>query len=183
MPNSRREEEPPPNRVREELPRRCREERIEPPAAARITRMVRSALHNAEERWFDTIAARCGLAASARIVALIGGDADPTAEDAGENADPDSVLALIKSVPGNVSLESMLTEIRKLTAIRAVGLPPGLFADAAPKVMSGWRGAGRGRVAVAVAAAAAELAAVGGDPARRCWPNGNGRSPTAWSTY
>ena len=34
------------------------------------------------------------------------------------------MLALIKTVPGNVSLESMLTEIRKLTAIRAVGLPP-----------------------------------------------------------
>jgi hypothetical protein len=33
----------------------------------------------------------------------------------------------------------MLTEIRKLTAIRAVGLPPGLFADVAPNVMLGWR--------------------------------------------
>lgn len=53
-----------------------------------------------------------------------------------EDEDPDSVLALIKSVPGNVSLESMLTEIRKLTAIRAAGLPPGLFADVAPKVVS-----------------------------------------------
>jgi hypothetical protein len=49
------------------------------------------------------------------------------------------VLALVKSVPGNVSLESVLTEIRKLTAIRAAGLPPGLFADVAPKVVSGWR--------------------------------------------
>jgi hypothetical protein len=69
--------------------------------------------------------------------ALIGEDADP-AEDR-EDEDPDSVLALIKSVPGNVSLESMLTEIRKLTAFRAVGLPPGLFADVAPKVVAGWR--------------------------------------------
>ncbi|MGH3289322.1 MAG: hypothetical protein ACRDPD_32375 [Streptosporangiaceae bacterium] len=42
-------------------------------------------------------------------------------------------------MPGNVSLESMLAEIRKLTAIRAVGLPPGLFADVAPKVVAGWR--------------------------------------------
>jgi hypothetical protein len=126
-----------PDRVREELLRHCREERIEPPAAARITRIVRSALHNAEETWFDTIAARCGPAASARILALIGEDAD-SAEDQ-EDEDLDSVLALIKSVPGNVSLESMLTEIRKLTAIRAVGLPPGLFAGVAPKVVSGWR--------------------------------------------
>ncbi|MGH3182775.1 MAG: Tn3 family transposase, partial [Streptosporangiaceae bacterium] len=126
------------DRVREELVRRCREERIEPPAAGRITRMVRSALHNAEETWFGTIAARCGAEASARVLALIGEDADPAA-DGEEDEDPDSVLALIKSVPGNVSLESMLTEIRKLTAIRAAGLPPGLFADVAPKVVSGWR--------------------------------------------
>ncbi|WP_434740049.1 hypothetical protein [Micromonospora sp. SH-82] len=38
---------------------------------------------------------------------------------------------LIKSVPGNVSLESMLTEIRKLRATRAIGLPSDLFADIA----------------------------------------------------
>ena len=92
------------------------------------------------------------------------------------------LLALIKSVPGNVSLESMLTEIRKLTAIRAVGLPPGLFADVAPNVMLGWR-----------ARAAVESPSTCGGGCRtrrsrrspcwpRCWPGGNGRSPTAWST-
>ena len=42
-------------------------------------------------------------------------------------------------MPGNVSLESMLTEIDKLRAVRAVGLPPALFADVAPKVVAGWR--------------------------------------------
>ena len=56
-----------------------------------------------------------------------------------EDGDEESVLALVKSVPGNVSLESMLTEIRKLRAVRAVGLPAGLFADVAPKVLAGWR--------------------------------------------
>jgi hypothetical protein len=42
-------------------------------------------------------------------------------------------------MPGNVSLESMLREIRKLTAIRAIGLPAWLFADVAPKVLASWR--------------------------------------------
>jgi len=82
---------------------------------------------------------RCGADASAWVLALIGADVDPAAEADEEDEDPDSVLALIKSVPGNVSLESILAEIRKLTAIRAAGLPPGLFADVAPKVVSGWR--------------------------------------------
>jgi hypothetical protein len=49
------------------------------------------------------------------------------------------VLALIKAMPGNTSLESMLREIDKLTAIRAIGLPEGLFADVAPKVLASWR--------------------------------------------
>ncbi|HVB46112.1 MAG TPA: DUF4158 domain-containing protein [Streptosporangiaceae bacterium] len=125
-----------PDQVREELARRCRAERAEPPAPARVTRIVRSALHNAEETWFAVIAGRIGGDATARILALIDGEADGEGDG---DEDQDSVLALVKSVPGNVSLESMLTEIRKLTAIRAVGLPAGLFAGVAPKVVSGWR--------------------------------------------
>ena len=126
-----------PNLVRAELVRRCRAERIEPPAPARMTRIVRSALHSAEETWFSVLAARISPAITARVVALADvGEGDSDDEGA---EDLDSVLALVKAVPGNVSLESMLTEIRKLTAIRAVGLPPGMFADVAPKVVSGWR--------------------------------------------
>ncbi|MFI7135148.1 hypothetical protein ACIBQ1_56500 [Nonomuraea sp. NPDC050153] len=52
------------------------------------------------------------------------------------------MLAFIKSAPGNVSLESMMTEMRKLAAVRAIELPPGLFTDVAPKVLASWR-AGR----------------------------------------
>ena len=50
-----------------------------------------------------------------------------------------NVLALIKSAPGNVGLETMLTEIEKLEAVRAVGLPAGLFSDVTPRVLDGWR--------------------------------------------
>lgn len=130
-----------PDRVREELLARCRTERIEPPSPDRVTRIVRSALHNAEENWFAVIASRIGPDATARVIALVDAaddDNDDNDDEPGED-EQDSVLALVKSVPGNVSLNSMLTEIRKLTAIRAVGLPPGLFADVAPKVVSAWR--------------------------------------------
>jgi hypothetical protein len=125
-----------PDRVREELLHRCRAERIEPPAPARVTRIVRSALHNAEETWFTVIAARAGAEASARVVALVDG------QDAAADEDEESVLALVESVPGNVSLNSMLAEIRKLEAIRAVGLPPGCSATSRRR----WcRPGGRGR--------------------------------------
>ena len=49
------------------------------------------------------------------------------------------MLALIKAAPGNVSLDTMLVEIAKLEAIRAIRLPPDLFADVAPTVVAGWR--------------------------------------------
>lgn len=49
------------------------------------------------------------------------------------------VFALIRAAPGNISLESMRTEVRKLNAIRALGLPAGLFTDIAPTVVNAWR--------------------------------------------
>jgi Domain of unknown function (DUF4158) len=126
-----------PDRVRQELLRHCREERIEPPAPDRITRMVRSALHTAEETWYAVISARLDAPTRARVLGLVETGAEE-GQDA-EDDDGESVLSLIKSMPGNVSLESMLTEIRKLTAIRVLGLPAGVFADVAPKVLAAWR--------------------------------------------
>lgn len=142
-----------PERVRQELLRRCRQERIEPPTADRVSRMVRSALHIAEENWFAVIASRVDEQVQARILGLVGADAagdgpggeeQATAQDVpgdggDEESDGGSVLALIKAMPGNISLESMLREIDKLQAIRAIGLPEGLFVDVAPKVLAAWR--------------------------------------------
>ena len=56
--------------------------------------------------------------ASARLAALA-----EAADDDDGDADS-SALTLIKSVPGNVSLDSMLTEIGKLDAVRAIGRRP-----------------------------------------------------------
>ncbi|MER5587343.1 Tn3 family transposase [Streptomyces asoensis] len=128
------------DRVREELLKHCREEFIESPAPDRITRMVRSALHTAEETWFVRITARLTAETRARVLALVAAADDAEEDQGGAGAeDGESVLALVKAMPGNVSLKSMLREIRKLTAIRAVGLPSSLFADVAPKVLVSWR--------------------------------------------
>jgi TnpA family transposase len=121
------------DQVRAELLARCRAERIEPPTSKRVDRIVRSALRTAEKTLTDRIAGRLPAEVAARLAALVEVDVDE-ADAAGTD-----VLSLIKSVPGNVSLETMLTEIRKLRAVRAVGLPAGLFADVAPKVLAGWR--------------------------------------------
>lgn len=41
-----------------------------------------------------------------------------------------ALLAELKADPGQVGLETLLQEIDKLAAVRALGLPPGLFSDA-----------------------------------------------------
>lgn len=94
-----------PELVRDELLVRCRAERIEPPAPGRIDRIVRSALRQAELALIGRIVGRMPADNTARLRALIAMDVPD--DDTGE----DSVLALIKSVPGNVRLDSMLTEI------------------------------------------------------------------------
>lgn len=114
--------------VREELLGECRRELIEPPAEARVERIVRSALHQAEE----TLCARVQSRLPADVV-------DRLEELAAGADDGPSLLATIKSVPGSVSLDSMLTEIDKLRAVRAVGVPAAALADVAPKVVAGWR--------------------------------------------
>jgi hypothetical protein len=64
------------------------------------------------------VTARLGPDAPARLAEL----AAAAGNDEADNGEPQA-LSLIKSVPGNVSLESMLTEIAKLDAVRAAGLP------------------------------------------------------------
>ena len=113
---------------------RCREERIEPPTPGRVDRIVRSGLRQADLEISARIARRLSASTTQRIEDLVAAGEHDEEDDPAESA-----LALVKSVPGNVSLESMLTEIRKLRTVRAIGLPAGLFRDVAPKVLAGWR--------------------------------------------
>lgn len=108
--------------------------------ADKFTVWLTTDIAHAEENWFLTVWERVPDAVRGRVLALVGEEAEMAAAPGDEeDGDEESVLALVKSLPGNVSLESMLREIRKLRAIRAVGLPAGLFADTAPKVLAGWR--------------------------------------------
>jgi len=124
-----------PERVRDELLAQFRAEQIEPPTTGRVLRMVRSALRTAEQSWALRISERLDPTVTARLLNLL--IAEPDDDDPGAQAE--SVLGLIKSAPGNVSLDSMMVEIAKLEAVRAVGLPVDLFTDVAPKVLDGWR--------------------------------------------
>lgn len=96
---------------------------------------MRSALHRAEEALCQRVVSRLESPVAGRVdalVALVDDESDDIA-----TGDRLSVLALIKSEPGNVSLKTMLTEIDKLEAVRAIGLPLDLFDDVAPKAIAG----------------------------------------------
>ncbi|MGW8700163.1 DUF4158 domain-containing protein [Streptomyces eurythermus] len=145
--DERREEQ-----VRAELLRQMRAEMIEPPTAAQVNTIIRSGLHQADERAVAEVAARLARAEDCRrrLDALVFTDltadhteqGDATAGDgdtAEDEDDVESVLADIKAHPGNVSLNSLLDEISKLKQVRAVGVPEKVFAGIGVQVINAWR--------------------------------------------
>jgi len=94
-------------------------------------------LHAAEEGLTLGISSQLGSETAGRVDALIAVDTD---DEVGEEGDEQPVLGKIKEDPGNLSLETMLTEIDKLLAVRAIGLPSELFAGVAPRVVGTCQG-------------------------------------------
>ncbi|MGH3499919.1 MAG: DUF4158 domain-containing protein [Nocardioidaceae bacterium] len=124
-------------RAREELLSRCRAEGIEPPAAERVSRILGSALRQAEDTLTRRVAGRIPPHVAAAITALVAEATDEDDVGAGDGQEC-PVLARVKEAPGNVSLNTMRAEIAKLTAIRAVALPDDVFAGIASEVIGRW---------------------------------------------
>ena len=119
--------------IKEEFLAECRLRSLEPPSADQADRYVRSALSQAGKLLAGRVAGRLASETLGKLLTLIG-----AGDDRGEDEEPD-LLRKIKSSPGAVSLATMLGEIGKLTAIVSFGLPGGLFADVAPRVVKEWR--------------------------------------------
>lgn len=118
------------DRLVEALLVHCRAERIEPPG--RIERIIASAQARFDARFCDATVQRLGPAASARLEGLI-------AVQDGDDGPGPRLLALLKADPGALSLDAILSEIAKLQAVRTLGLPDGLFADASERLVRAWR--------------------------------------------
>ena len=111
--------------LREAVLFRCRTEQIEPPG--RIERILGSARAAFEKDFCDSVVSRLGADCVARLETL-----------AAEGTDK-GLLAELKSDPGQVGLETLLKEVGKLSAIRAMGLPAGLFAHTPDRLVEAWR--------------------------------------------
>ncbi|MFE7245780.1 DUF4158 domain-containing protein [Streptomyces sp. NPDC057580] len=146
--DERREEQ-----MRAELLRQMRADLIEPPTAAQVTSIIRSALHQADERAVAEVAARLAREKDCprRLDTLVftGPTDDDTGHDDAAAVDGDaseededeveSVLSEIKAHPGNVSLNSVLDEVSKLKQVRAVGVPAKAFTGIGVQVINAWR--------------------------------------------
>jgi TnpA family transposase len=128
-----------PELVREHFLAECRTRQLEPPTPGQIDRLVTSALARAAESVAARVSGRLDPAVLERLLALVQpGEQEAADADGGEVEDP-NLLRWIKSSVGDVSLKTMLDEVDKLRAVRAIALPAGLFTDVAPKVVAEWR--------------------------------------------
>lgn len=159
--------------VRDELLAWFRREGVEPPAAARVERLVRSALHRGELALTSRVASRLPAAVRARLDDLIAHPDD--ADDV--RFDDVSAWSAMLAEPGDVSLNTMLVEIDKLNAVRFVQIPGGLLGDVSPGVVERWRKRLRwshrricGRILMSCA----------GRCWRRCWWCASANSSTCW---
>lgn len=118
------------DRLAEALALRCRAERIEPPG--RPERIIGAAKALFEREFCARTLSRLPADAVEALEALVAVGAGPVA--GGRN-----LLAEIKSDPGRPGLETLLRETDKLSAVKALGLPSGLFADASEKLLEAWR--------------------------------------------
>ena len=122
------------DRLTEELEQRCRGLKIEPPAADRIERIVRAALHAHDEQFCDEIHGRLPPATRTRLDALL--SPATTEPKAAASDEPDShipaVLMHVRSDPGGPSVNSLQTELAKLDLIRELKLPADLFDQTRP---------------------------------------------------
>ncbi|MET7517933.1 DUF4158 domain-containing protein [Streptomyces sp. NPDC005480] len=185
--DERREEQ-----VRAELLQQMRVDLIEPPTAAQVDAIIRSALHQADERAVAEVAERlarkedCPRRLDALVFTDPTGDSEQdtdteTVDGDGDGSDDvddvESVLSDIKSHPGNVSLNSLLDEVKKLEQVRAVGVPASVFTGIGVQVINAWRARAS---AASPATCGASTIPYGTSCSQPCSSSASGRSPTPW---
>jgi TnpA family transposase len=106
------------------LRRRCRSEKVEPPATGQVERVVASGRRQFDDAFAATIAGRLGPAACGRLEQLLSRP---------------NVLAGLKSDPGPLGLDTLLAEIGKLSTVRALGLDEAVFGGASDRIVAAWR--------------------------------------------
>ncbi|MET7931065.1 Tn3 family transposase [Streptomyces sp. NPDC005349] len=117
------------DRQREALLVECRTRKIEPPGPTRVEKVLVAARGRWERAFCARTIERLGPVGRVGLLALV----------AEGNDEGTTLLAALKRDPGAVGLDALLMEILKLTSVRELGLPKGLFADCSEKLVAAWR--------------------------------------------
>ncbi len=120
---------------------RFRELRVEPPTTARIDRLIRSAIRTYETNFFSGTLQKLSAETLAQIDALL--NTNDTIDSGETTSEPTtrktSAFHELKTDPGRVGLESVLTEVAKLQSLCQLALPFNLFIGVPAKILQTYK--------------------------------------------
>ncbi len=119
---------------------RLRHLKIELPTPERLQRIVRSAIRRFEDNFCDQICLQLSTSVRSKLDKLL--ETAPSDSDSSSAKDTDSPnhnspspLAILKSDPGRLGLDSLISEAAKLKQLRQLELPANLFQGISNKVL------------------------------------------------
>jgi len=128
------------DRLAEAVVARCRNDYIEPPAPAKVRRLVGKAVKDFEARFCRRTIDRLSHATRSRLEDLVAdSEQGETAGDRATAGGGRSFFTELKADPGAPGLESLFAEVDKLQRVRKLELPADLFADVSEKQVDAWR--------------------------------------------
>jgi hypothetical protein len=109
--------------------------RIEPPTPERLGRLIRSALHQFDQRLCESVFKRLPASICKRLEALLDNIDDQDAEPVPGSC----TLQVLRKDTGPVALGSLLIEIDRLNQLRSLQVPQDLFAGVSSKILQSYQ--------------------------------------------
>jgi hypothetical protein len=115
--------------------------KIEPPTQERLQRIVRSAIRRFEDSFCEKTAQQLSSSICTPLDELLKTTSETDSSDSSEETEntaphnTPSLLAILKSDPGRIGLDSLISEADKLKQLRQLKLPDNLFQGISHKVL------------------------------------------------
>ena len=128
------------NNLREEAYKRLRELHIEPPTPERIERIIRSAISVYEDQFFQDTYSKLSKETIDKMDNLINNLAAYEGNEIDYSNDDNTVsFSDLRSDPGNIGVDSVLREVKKLRTIQQINLPDDLFSSIPQKILKKYK--------------------------------------------
>lgn len=128
--------------LKERVYAELRQRKIEPPVDNTVETLIRSALHNHEQRFFAQTLQSLSSTSISRMDAMIDDWADAedeVTEEQGSEEPERMTFRKINMGPGRANRKNLEDEIKKLKELRMLELPNDLFKNVPPKILRKYR--------------------------------------------